>query len=120
MVTVCMIYALLQLAFILSAGLVNTDTGHSFGDGNYTYFENVEIRLLGGGNWTYFYVCAVIIGFIANMYVFTVALFWLTVILVISLVIAIFITFIFFVILIGGGRSRCWEKQKQMILSVTL
>ena len=87
MVIVCMMYALLQLGFIISAGLINGD-------------EGTEGRPLGGGNWTYFYVCAIIIGYVANMYVFTVALLWITIIVFILAVIAIAISLILFCCLI--------------------
>lgn len=60
LIILCLIYALLQLGFIICAAIA--DTGPS--------------EVLNGGGWIYFYIIAIIMGIIANLYTFTVAAFW--------------------------------------------
>lgn len=59
MVIICLVYSFLQLGFIICAGVSTSGNGP-----------------LGGGHWEVYYFLAVIIGFIANFYVFVVALLW--------------------------------------------
>lgn len=70
MVLVCIAYTLLQLGFIISAGVSS-------------------VGPLGGGGWLLFYIVAIIMGFIANLHVFTIAIFWNTIIITVIVLIAI-------------------------------
>lgn len=76
MVILSIFYALLQLGFVIS-------TSHSL-----------------GGEWAIFYVPAGIIGYLANIYVFTVAGFWLFMIMSVIIVIASTFGFVIFCYLI--------------------
>ena len=87
-VILCMSYTTLQLAFVICAAVVETDSG------------DLKIQPLNGGPWVGIYVVAVFIGSIANMYVFTVAFFWTGVIIFILIVIAMTIVLIGLICLI--------------------
>ena len=76
MVIICLIYALLQFSFIICA--------HTSTSGN---------GPLGGGHWTTFYVIAVIVGYIANFYVFIVASAWIITIIAVTISTALLIHF---------------------------
>ena len=72
MVIVCIAYTLLQLGFVICAGISS-------------------VGPLGGGGWLFFYIVAIIMGFIANLQVLTIAIFWNTIIIAVIVYIAIFI-----------------------------
>ena len=102
MVILCLIYAILQLAFILSAGLVNEDE------------DGIEGRPLGGGYWIYFYGFSIIVGFIANIYVFTIALFWGTIIVgVLALIFLAILAFLFYSCIITCAQQDINRKNRQ-------
>ena len=77
MVIVSIVYAFLQLGFVIAAS-------HSL-----------------GGEWAFFYVPAGIIGYLANIYVFTVATFWSSIIAIVSSIIAIVSTLCLGLIILG-------------------
>lgn len=83
MVIICLIYALLQFSFIICAG--NSTSGNG---------------PLGGGYWEIFYTIGIIVGFLANFYVFLVALLWSAIIISVIVFIAILISLIIFCCLI--------------------
>lgn len=72
LIILCLVYALLQLGFIVCAALA--DTGPS--------------EVLNGGGWINFYIAAVIMGIIANLYTFAVAGLWIAIIVGILVAIA--------------------------------
>ena len=60
LIILCLVYALVQLGFIICAAIA--DTGPS--------------EVLNGGGWIYFYIVTIIMGIIANLYTFAVAALW--------------------------------------------
>ena len=97
LVILCMIYAALQLAFIISATKNNVD-----GD-----------TILAGGNWTTFYIFAIIVGGLANVYTFCVAYFWLLVIAVITAGILIAVAMICLCLLLASTASGSSSNSQQ-------
>ena len=89
MVIVSMVYALLQLGFVIAAS-----------------------RSLGG-DWAVFYVPAGIIGYLANIYVFTVAALWSLIIMGVILVVASIIAFIIFCCLLFMCLSSASENRNR-------
>ena len=75
MVIICIAYTLLQLGFVVCAGVSS-------------------VGPLGGGGWLFFYIVAIVMGFIANLHVFTIAIFWNTIIITVIVLIAIVIAVI--------------------------
>ena len=68
LVIICLLYALLQLAFVVCASQEMDEMGEVF------------THVLNGGGWVFYYIAAIIVGAIANLYVFIVAGFWILVI----------------------------------------
>ena len=101
MVILCMLYTALQLAFVICAAVVESESG------------DLEIHPLNGGPWVGFYVASVFIGGIANMYVFTVAFFWTGVLIVILIAIAMFIVLIGLVCLLCCLASSSSNDNKR-------
>ena len=89
MVIVSMVYALLQLGFVIAAS-----------------------RSLGG-DWAVFYVPAGIIGYLANIYVLTVAALWSLIIMGVILVVASIIAFIIFCFLLITCLSGASENRNR-------
>ena len=96
MVIICLIYAFLQLSFIICAGISTSGNGP-----------------LGGGYWGIFYFIAVIVGFIANFHVFLVALFWSAIIMFVIAFIAILLSLIIFCCLIMACVSSPSNNNRQ-------
>ena len=76
LVIICLLYALLQLAFVVCASQAMDEMGEVF------------THVLNGGGWVFYYIAAIIVGAIANLYVFIVAGFWILVISAIIVAIA--------------------------------
>ena len=87
LVILCLVYSLLQLGFVICAALA--DTGPP--------------EVLNGGGWIQFYITAVIMGIIANLYTFAVAALWMTIIagilFAIAALVSILLTCFMFVLL---------------------
>ena len=96
MVIICLIYAFLQLSFIICAGISTSGNGR-----------------LGGGYWEIFYAIAIIVGFIANFYVFLVALLWSAIIISVIAFIAILLSLIIFCCLIMACVSSPSNNNRQ-------
>ena len=76
LVIICLIYAVFQLAFVLCAAQAVDEMGE------------IVIQILNGGGWVIYYIIAVIVGIIANLYVFLVAGLWVAIISMIIITIA--------------------------------
>ena len=96
MVIICLIYAFLQLSFIICAGISTSGNGR-----------------LGGGYWEIFYTLAIIVGFIANFYVFLVALLWSAIIISVIVFIAILLSLLIFCCLIMACVSSPPSNNQQ-------
>ena len=91
----CMLYAAMQLTFIICAGVAINDMGV------------VVSQVLNGGGWVVYYIFAIIFGAIANAYVLLVAGFWILVIVVITAILVgiLFCIVLVFIILACFGSS---------------
>ena len=92
LIILCLVYALLQLGFIICAAVA--DTGPS--------------EVLNGGGWLNFYIAAVIMGIIANLYTFAVAAFWGAIIIGVIVAIASLIACLLmccFLYMVASGNS---------------
>lgn len=92
LIILCLVYALLQLGFIICAAVA--DTGPS--------------EVLNGGGWVNFYIVAIITGIIANLYTFAVAALWGAIVIgviamIASLIACLFLCCILFIL--GSGSS---------------
>ena len=91
LVFLCIAYFAIQIGFAVCAVLRDSIFTEDFD------CENVKLNdvfvFLNGGNWMKFYLAAVIVGIIANLYTFIVAVLWLL--------------FIFIVILVAGPAFIC-------------
>ena len=76
LVITCLSYAVLQLAFVICAAQAVDDMGV------------VVTQILNGGGWVIYYIIAVIVGVIANLYVFLVAGLWVAIVSAIIITIA--------------------------------
>ena len=65
---ICLIYALLQLAFVFCAAQTVNEMGE------------IVTQILNGGGWVIYYSVAVVVWVIANIYTFLIAGFWLLII----------------------------------------
>ena len=94
LIIMSIIYSALQLAFMISA----------------TQNTLEENTILAGGDWTIFYIFTIIIGNIANVYIFCVAYYWILMIPLILaslLMLAVYMIFFSFVFeFIMGGREQ--------------
>ena len=79
LIVLCLIYAALQFAFIMSAALAIDEMGQ------------LVSQILNGGGWIVYYIIAVIVGIIANVYVFAVAALWGAIIVGVVVLIALII-----------------------------
>ena len=93
LVILCMIYGGAQLAFIICAATATTEMGR------------VLFQILNGGGWVVYYIIAVVIGVIANLYAFAVAAVWVTIISAVLALIA-FIIFLFCLAACASSPSR--------------
>ena len=89
LIILCIIYAVLQLTFIICA--TQNDVGDDV--------------ILNGGGWTIFYVCAIILGGIANVYTFLVAYLWLFIIAFVIATILAIIAMVCLCVLLAGCLS---------------
>lgn len=87
MVILCMIYTLIYLGFFICAGVFSGETGTDMGP-------------LGGGSWNGFYGFTIVVSVLANLYVFSVALFWVGIIAVVIAIIAIIAAIVIAVLII--------------------
>ena len=94
LIIMSIIYSALQLAFMISA----------------TQNTLEENTILAGGDWTIFYIFTIIMGSVANMYIFCVAYCWILMIPLILaslLMLAVYMIFFSFVVeFIMGGREQ--------------
>ena len=97
LVVFCTVYLALQLAFILCAALAVDEMGQ------------IAFQVLNGGGWVVYYIFAVIVGVIANAYVFLITGFWIavvvTVLLIIAMIIAVIVCLLFLSCL-GSSNSN--------------
>ena len=97
LVAFCTVYLALQLAFILCAALAVDEMGQ------------IVFQVLNGGGWVVYYVFAVIVGVIANAYVFLITGFWIavvvTVLLIIAMIVAVIVCLLFLSCL-GSSNSN--------------
>lgn len=92
LIILCLVYALLQLGFIICAAVA--DTGPS--------------KVLNGGGWINFYIVAIVTGIIANLYTFAVAALWGAIIIGVLVMIASLIACLFLcciLFMLGSGSS---------------
>ena len=93
LIILCLVYALLQLGFIICAAVA--DTGPS--------------EVLNGGGWFNFYIVAIIVGIITNLYTFAVAALWGVIIVGVLMMIASLIACLLlccFLFMLGGSNSN--------------
>ena len=93
MVIVCALYLAAQFAFVITAATAHNE------------MNQLGIQVLNGGGWVVFYIIAVIVGIIANMYAFAVAGFWIMVVATVLAIIAFIVIMIVLVCLVGAGVS---------------
>jgi len=94
-----LLYAAMQLTFIVCAGVAVNEMGV------------VVSQVLNGGGWVAYYIFAVILGAIANAYIFIVAAFWILIVAAVIAIIAGIVLCILLVILAvmcaaGNSNSR--------------
>ena len=85
LIIACFIYFTLQLAFVVCASQAVDEMGE------------VVTNILNGGGWVYYFIFGVVVGAIANLYTFLVAIFW---IIAISVLVIIFILLVIIFILL--------------------
>ena len=91
-IVVCILYMVLQAAFIICAAVAYDEMG------------TLIVQILNGGGWAAYYLAACIIGALANLYVLLVAALWIAIIAFIIALIAIIIAVvILYVILVVLG-----------------
>ncbi len=81
LVILCILYAVGQLGFVICAALATDETGM------------VMAQFLNGGGWVFYYIIAVVLGALANLYVFAVAAVWLIIIAAVISIILLIIGF---------------------------
>lgn len=99
LVIICLVYAVLQLTFIICAAQAVDEMGV------------VITHVLNGGGWVVYYLFAVIVGAIANLYVFLVAGLWVAIITAVLAAIAVVVAGIALICLLaicasGSGFNR--------------
>lgn len=88
LVVICLVYSIFQLVFVIVA-IVGIQSG--------------------APDTVFFYILSIVVGFAANLYVFLVAAFWMTIIIGILILIAVIVALIVLVILLlscGGSNSN--------------
>lgn len=75
LIIVCLVYSALQFAFVVCASLAVDEMGV------------VVIHILNGGGWVYYYIAAVAVGVIANIYTFVIAAVWTPILIVTAIAI---------------------------------
>ena len=94
LIILCLFYATLQIAFVNCAA--SADTGPN--------------EILNGGGWYIFYIIAIIIGILANLYTFAVAGFWYiiigAIICIIYIIVSIFLLLLVLGLVAHGSRNN--------------
>ncbi|XP_064399158.1 uncharacterized protein LOC135345659 [Halichondria panicea] len=94
LIILCLLYAGGQLGFIICAATAKDETGMLMG------------QVLNGGGWVVYYIFAVVVGALANLYVFAVAAVWVTIISVIICIVMFFIALFCLAIFCGGSSNN--------------
>jgi hypothetical protein len=84
-ILLCLIYAALQLAFVVCAGFSGTAVSDTFAT------EQITVILNDGTGWAIFFFIAAIMGALANAYVFIIAYFWLFFIIIVVLLLLLYV-----------------------------
>ena len=87
----CALYLVGQFAFIVTAATAYNET------------NQLVSQVLNGGGWVVFYVIAVFVGIIANLYAFAVAGLWIS---IVALVLIVLFLFCLIVMCAGSGSSK--------------
>jgi Na+-driven multidrug efflux pump len=100
----CLLYSGLQLAFVICAAQAVDDMGV------------VVTHVLNGGGWVIYYIVALIVGIIANLYTFLVVAIWVaiitTVLVAIALIVALFIGCICLSIMCSSNSNKNNTNEK--------
>ena len=94
LVAICLLYSVLQLAFIICAARAVDDMGV------------VVTHVLNGGGWVAYYIFALIVGFIANLYVFLVVGLWVAIITAILVAIALIVGFVCLAVMCSNNSNK--------------
>ena len=95
LVILCLLYGGGQLGFVVCAATTTSETGIVMG------------QFLNGGGWMVYYIFAVVVGALANLYVFAVAAVWVMVIAAIAAIITIIVElFILAICALSCGSSN--------------
>ncbi len=101
-VLLSLLYAGMQLTFIVCAGVAVDDMGV------------VVSQILNGGGWVGYYIFAIIFGAVANVYVFLVAAFWIFIVVaVVAIIVGVILCFILVIILMGIASSNSNNIRRQ-------
>ena len=103
LVVICLVYAALQLAFVICAAQAVDEMG------------TVVTHVLNGGTWVIFYIFAIIVGFIANVYSFLVAGVWIAIVAIVLAVIAMVIATIVGCLALVCGVLMCGSSNRNNI-----
>jgi ABC-type multidrug transport system fused ATPase/permease subunit len=102
LVIICLLYSVLQLAFIICAARAVDDMGV------------VVTHVLNGGGWVIYYIFALIVGIVANLYIFLVVGLWVAIItailVAIALIIALIIGYICLVVMCSGNSNKNYNR----------
>ena len=94
LVILCLLYASCQFAFVLCAAIATQETGEIIG------------QILNGGGWVIYYIIAVVVGILANLYVFAVAGLWFAIIVGVLILVVAILALVCFACLVSGSDNR--------------